>query len=121
MYLIALCDDELTELNKTKLMLKNYTKKHPEIDFTITCFQSADDLIYKIGEKNYNYNTLEPKLLKANSLNLFNLIFGTQYANEDDLRKYMKHNKTECAMAIFNTSETIVFPNYIMEAISDNE
>ena len=53
MYLIALCDDELTELNKTKLMLENYTKKHPEIDFTITCFQSADDLIYKIGEKNY--------------------------------------------------------------------
>ena len=53
MYLIALCDDELTELNKTKLMLENYTKEHPEIDFTITCFQSADDLIYKIGEKNY--------------------------------------------------------------------
>ena len=51
MYLIALCDDELTELNKTKLMLENYTKEHPEIDFTITCFQSADDLIYKIGEK----------------------------------------------------------------------
>ena len=49
------------------------------------------------------------------------MIFGTQYANEDDLRKYMKHNKTECAMAIFNTSETIVFPDYIMEAISDNE
>lgn len=53
MYLIALCDDEVAELNKTKLMLENYTKKHPEIEFAVECFESADDLIYRIGEKNY--------------------------------------------------------------------
>ena len=72
-----------------------------------------------IGKKPYNYNTLEPKLLKANGNNvtLFNEIFGTSYTDVDDLRKYMKHNKTECALAIFDTDKKVVFPAYIMEAI----
>ena len=84
------------------------------------CYDSVVDTgeMY-IGNKPYNYNTLEPKLLKANGNNvtLFNAIFGTNYTNADDLRKYMKHHKTECALAIFDTDEEIVFPEYIMEAI----
>ena len=48
----------------------------------------------KIGNNDYNYNTLEPKLLKANGLDKLNRIFGTDYTDEDDLRKFMKHNKT---------------------------
>ena len=48
---------------------------------------------------------------------LFNEIFGTSYTDADDLRKYMKHNKTECALAIFDTDKKVVFPAYIMEAI----
>lgn len=70
-----------------------------------------------IGEKNYNYNTLEPKLLNANGLELLNKIFETSYSNEDELRKYMKHNKTECALKIFDTKEKIEIPQYILEAI----
>ena len=46
-----------------------------------------------------------------------NTIFGTSYATENELRKYMKNNKTECALKIFDTQEEIVFPDYIMEAI----
>ena len=60
-------------------------------------------------------------MLKANSRDLFNRIFGTKYTNDDDLRKYMNQNKTECAMAIFDTTETIVFPDYILEAIKTDE
>lgn len=74
-----------------------------------------------IGNKPYNYNTLEPKIIKANSenLTLFNSIFGTNYTAVDDLRKYMKQHKTECALAIFNSSQKIQFPEYILEAISN--
>lgn len=82
------------------------------------CFDStveAGDLV--IGKKPYNYNTLEPKILKFNSLSKLNTIFGTSYAKEDDLRKYMKSKKTECALKIFDTKEKIVFPNYILEAV----
>lgn len=41
---------------------------------------------------------MEPKLLKVNGLDKLNRIFGTDYTDEDGLRKYMKHNKTECAL-----------------------
>lgn len=71
----------------------------------------------KIGDKPYNYNTLEPKLLKSNSLKLFNEIFKTAYSTEDELRKYMQSHKTECALAIFETDEDIQFPDYIIKAI----
>lgn len=70
-----------------------------------------------IGVSRYNYNTLEPKMLKVNDRQLFNEIFGTEYADDDDLRKYMKHHKTECALAIFDTDKQVSFPAYISEAI----
>lgn len=72
----------------------------------------------QIGKNPYNYNTLEPKMLKENSLTLFNELFGTNYSSEDELRKYMKHNKTECALAIFDTKADVKFPQYITEAIA---
>ena len=74
-----------------------------------------------IGASKYNYNTLEPKMLKVNNRQLFNEIFGTEYASDDDLRKYMKHHKTECALAIFDTDKQISFPDYISEAIAYGE
>ena len=118
---VSVVTDNDGDPNALKTKYSDYLGDNKQPNINICYDETVDTGTLKIGEKNYNYNTLEPKLLKANSLNLLNLIFGTQYENEDDLRKYMKHNKTECAMAIFNTSETIVFPNYIMEAISDNE
>jgi putative ATP-dependent endonuclease of OLD family len=69
----------------------------------------------------FNYNTLEPKLTKANGTNKLNTIFGTSYQNDDDLHKYMKNNKTECALRIFETSEQVKFPQYILEAIEQDE
>lgn len=118
---VSVVTDNDGEPNALKTKYSDYLGDNKQPNINICYDETVDTGTLKIGEKNYNYNTLEPKLLKANSLNLFNSIFGTQYSNEDDLRKYMKHNKTECAMAIFNTSEPIVFPDYIMEAISDNE
>ena len=86
------------------------------------CYDEVEDTgTLKIGEKPYNYNTLEPKILKANGNNitLFNSILGTDYSTIEDLQKYMKHHKTEAALAIFDSDEDIVFPEYIMEAISN--
>ena len=72
-----------------------------------------------IGKKNpkpFNYNTLEPLLVNANTLELFNEIFGTDYS-EDELHKYMKANKTDCALQIFNYSSNINYPEYIQRAV----
>lgn len=65
----------------------------------------------------FNYNTLEPKLLKANNLTIFNKIFGTSYATDNLLLSYMKENKTSCALKIFDSSEKVKFPEYICNAI----
>ncbi|MEK4105585.1 AAA family ATPase [Paenibacillus sp. FSL R10-2791] len=73
------------------------------------------DLLF--GKNPFNYNTLEPKLLKVNELSKFNTIFGTEYAHIDEMHKYMKSHKTECALKIFETAESVVFPEYISEAI----
>lgn len=69
----------------------------------------------------FNYNTLEPKLLKANSREILNNIFGKKYPKEDDLLKYMKGHKTECALKVFKTTETIKFPQYILDAIKTDQ
>ncbi len=50
MYRIALCDDELTELEKTEKMLGAYEKQHSGLDFTIQRFESAGKLLDWIRE-----------------------------------------------------------------------
>lgn len=74
--------------------------------------RSEESLKYR-----YNYNTLENLMLLSNSLDILNSIFETNYESEDKLRIYMSRNKTECALAIFNTTESVNFPEYILNAI----
>lgn len=75
------------------------------------------ELIIGKGKKRFNYNTLEPKLLKVNSLKCFNNIFGTSYSESDEMHRYMKRNKTACALKIFESLERIRYPEYIENVI----
>jgi len=50
-------------------------------------------------------------------LNKLNKILGTSYQTADELHKYMKAHKTDCALKIFDTAEKISFPKYILDAI----
>lgn len=61
--------------------------------------------------------TLEPKLVKSNSVETFNKLFDTKH-NLDDPHRYMKTNKTECALAIFSATTQISYPKYILDAIA---
>jgi putative ATP-dependent endonuclease of OLD family len=83
------------------------------------CFDPAVDsgtLIVK--NKPFNYNTLEPKLLKANTRVILNTILGTSAADDDQLRIHMRANKTESALAIFESKTEIAYPDYILRAIA---
>lgn len=53
MYLIALCDDELAELDKTEKLLGDYEKKHPGLDFMIRRFEDAEELLRLVSEEKY--------------------------------------------------------------------
>ena len=84
------------------------------------CF---DDVIdpgnLKIGSKEFNYNTLEPKVLKANGIDEMNKVLSKSFTDIDEMHRHMKANKTECALKIFESNKNIKFPQYILDAIKD--
>ncbi|WP_181703085.1 ATP-dependent nuclease [Chthonobacter albigriseus] len=83
------------------------------------CFDPDVDVgPLKVKDKTFNYNTLEPKLLKANSLATLNTVLGTAAKSEDELHLYMRANKTDCALTIFSSKTGINYPDYITRAIA---
>lgn len=114
---IAVVTDNDGDMEAIKKKYKNYMGENQNDYIKICVDNIVDTGTLKIGESGYNYNTLEPKLLKVNGMEKLNRILGTDYMEEDDLRKYMKHNKTECVLKIFESSEDIEIPEYILEAI----
>lgn len=88
-------------------LLKKYEDylgdKHP----TITICYDADPARH----------TLEPQLLKANSLQSLNKALGTTCANDAALLSYMENNKTDYALKLFAATEPLNFPEYIRRAI----
>lgn len=50
---IALCDDEISELEKTEQLLSAYEQKHSGTDFVIQCFESTDKLLDRVIERDY--------------------------------------------------------------------
>ena len=122
---VAVITDNDGDINALESKYSNYLGENQKSNIKICYDKTVDSGNLMIGKKPYNYNTLEQKLIKANSnnLQLFNSLFGTSYTELDDLRKYMKHNKTECALAVYDSDSDIdiVFPEYILEAINDNE
>jgi len=120
--LVAVVTDNDGDADAIKEKYKDYLGDNKK-DFIQICFDDTEDTgDLKIGktQKPFNYNTLEPKLLKTNSLGKLNTVLGTSYQNADDLHKYMKANKTECALKIFDTEESMKFPQYILDAHSMN-
>ena len=64
-----------------------------------------------------SYPTLEPQLLKANGRDMVNSILGKSYATEEELLKYMRDNKTECALKFFETTMPWTVPGYISNVV----
>jgi putative ATP-dependent endonuclease of the OLD family len=116
---VTVVTDNDGDVDALKKKYVNYLGENKK-SFINICFDETEDAgDLKIGkkEKLFNYNTLEPKILKANGLVKINAILGTTYQNENDLHRYMREYKTECALKIFDTSDAITFPQYIVVAV----
>ena len=120
---VCVVTDNDGDIEKIKDKYKDYLGANAVEHIKICFDQDVDSGGLTIGanQRKFNYNTLEPKLLKENSLSCFNEIFNTSYTDENEMHKYMHDNKTECALAIFKTDKIIKFPPYILDAISDDE
>ncbi len=86
-----------------------------EICYSKTIVKHSDTNISKDSVP--NLNTLEPELLRANSLAIFNNIMNKTYSTEEDLLHYMIKNKTDVAWKIFKSTEKINYPQYILDSI----
>lgn len=69
------------------------------------CFSTDDSL-----------PSLEEQFLAVNNLADLQKVFDTTYKTKDEVLQYMKSNKTEWALAIFESSTTIVYPQYFHDA-----
>ncbi|MPN60847.1 hypothetical protein SDC9_208580 [bioreactor metagenome] len=98
---------------------ENYIGSNKKDNIEICYDDTVHTGILTLGkdEKPFNYNTLEPLLLSENDLKTFNEIFNTSYLTDDDLHKYMKTHKTDCALKIFSYGSSITYPEYIKRAI----
>ena len=61
--------------------------------------------------------TLEPQVISVNGLELLNSILGKDYKAEEELEHYMTRNKTEWALAVFESQQAITMPSYIVDAL----
>ena len=118
---VVVVTDNDGDIDALEKKYANYIKDNKKDNIKICYDKVVDTGLLTIGGKPYNYNTLEPKLLKANgnNLDLFNSILKTTFETLEELQKYMKHHKTESALAVFDTNEELTFPEYILEAIDD--
>ncbi|MBH1941058.1 AAA family ATPase [Mobilitalea sibirica] len=114
---IVVVTDNDGDIDAIDKKYSNYLGQNSKDYVKICVDRCVDSGNLLIGNSYYNYNTLEPKLLKVNGLEKLNRIFETNYTDEDELRKYMKHNKTECSLKIFESTEIVEMPEYILEAI----
>ncbi len=113
---VAVVTDTDWSLEALENKYKDYLGDNQKENITICYDPVMDEGDLQIGSKPFNYNTLEPKLLKANDRTTLNTIFATDHESDDDLYKYMKANKTDCALKIFNAEQNITYPEYIMKS-----
>ena len=114
---VAVVTDNDGKPESVKAKYSNYLGKNEKDFIKIYFDETVETGNLEIDGKKFNYNTLEPKLLKVNSRKNFNKIFATTHDSDEELHKYMNANKTECALKIFDTEETVTFPQYILDSI----
>lgn len=114
---VCVVTDNDGNVEALKSKYEGYTSKN-EKPYIKICFDpEIDSGVLEINGKPFNYNTLEPKFVKANSVEKMNAILGTS-KSEDELHLFMKANKTDCALKIFDTHQELIFPKYIIDAIT---
>jgi len=114
---VVVVTDNDGDVDALKSKYADYLDKNAK-DHIQICFDAIVDAgTLMIGKKPFNYNTLEPKIVKVNGLDRMNKILGVSFKTEDELHKYMKSNKTDCALKIFDNKEEFSFPAYITDSI----
>jgi predicted ATP-dependent endonuclease of OLD family len=63
--------------------------------------------------------TLEPQIDAVNDLATLNKVFGKEYGSSEDVLAAMTAEKTDAALAIFESETSIVMPAYIKDVVGE--
>lgn len=114
---------ELASIIKKPLII--ITDNDGDIDKVQKKYEKFDDLVTLCVESNNSLNTLEPSILKVNHEN-FKLFRSIIYKgkdidkkDEEEIKDFMKKNKTEWSLRVFDSGHKINYPEYILKAIEE--
>jgi predicted ATP-dependent endonuclease of OLD family len=62
-------------------------------------------------------STIEIAFCNCNTIDTLNTILEKKFKNIEEAKEYMLKNKTEWALKVFESSENIIYPEYIQNAI----
>lgn len=127
-------DDGIDVINVRGLSFARFLDIAKELEKEVVVVTDNDgDYQHKVVEKYQPYDgistiticasnddtakTLEPQIVKCNSLDVINKVFDSNYPDVQSLTKYMTDNKTDWALAFFNTEETISIPQYVQDSV----
>lgn len=139
---MAVVTDNDGDIQALEKKYADYIKANQKKGILISYSPLLSTTFTKINSKDYNDNTLEPELIRANKRSTLTKILKEKFdcsflindtlseigtkdslTNCDDkwnqqIRTLMKNHKTESALAFFESKEKFVIPTYIKDAIS---
>jgi predicted ATP-dependent endonuclease of OLD family len=74
------------------------------------------EICYDVNEE---LPSLEDHLVHANGREVLNRMLQQDQPDNAAMVEHMKKNKTECALRIFNSDESLIVPEYIQHAIRE--
>jgi len=94
----------------------NDEKSSEEVEEIYAAYAANQGVSIHVG-KDASLPSLEPQIAAINDLSALNRILGKQFESHPEMADYMKDHKTAVALAIFESPESIVMPDYICDAI----
>lgn len=113
---VAVVTDNDGDINGLKRKYADYIDGNKKDEILIS-YDKNDHTPEQNPIPKYNYNTLENLLLLSNGSQTIQTVLNKSGASDDELRLFMKGNKTSCALSIFEYTGSFIFPSYITEAI----
>lgn len=101
---------------ETIVVTDNDGRPASDVEAAYSDYVSSGVVSICVGEPE-DGETLEPQLLKANSLDVLNEVFATSYATEEELVAWMAKNKTSVALKVLESEQAINMPDYITDAV----
>jgi putative ATP-dependent endonuclease of OLD family len=108
--------DIAVPLKKRTAVINDNDGDRAKMEGRYDAYQSYDFIKICVGKG--DPKTLEPQLLDANGLDVLNRVLETNFATDKELLDYMANHKTDCALKIFASPESITMPEYIRDAVA---